>query len=57
LPVDPGLPATTHEGLAELIVSGEVDPIVGRTYPLGDAAAALADLAGRRATGKLVLVP
>jgi NADPH2:quinone reductase len=57
LPVDPGLPATTHEGLAELIVSGEVDPIVGRTDPLGAAAAALADLAGRRATGKLVLVP
>lgn len=57
LPVDPGLPATTHEGLAEMIASGHVVPIVGQTYPLDDAAAALSDLAERRATGKLVLVP
>jgi NADPH:quinone reductase len=30
---------------------------ISRTYPLGDAARAQEDLAGRRSTGKLLLLP
>jgi len=30
---------------------------IGATYPLADAARAHADLAGRRTTGKLLLLP
>ncbi len=57
LPSDPGLPAATHESLSEMIAAGHVAPLVGKIYPLADAATALVDLAERRATGKLVLVP
>jgi len=55
LPVDPGLPAATHEALAAMIAEGVVRPVVGRSYPMEQAAAALGDLAERRAHGKLVL--
>lgn len=37
--------------------SGRLDPPEPTTYPLDGAADALADLEGRRATGKIVLVP
>ncbi|MGN6187672.1 MAG: quinone oxidoreductase family protein [Conexibacter sp.] len=36
---------------------GELSVVVGATYPLGDAARAQTDLAGRRTTGKLLLDP
>ena len=36
---------------------GELRVIVGRTYPLGDAAQAHIDLRARRTTGKLLLDP
>ena len=49
------LPSQTQMALAEMVESGAVDPIVGRTYSMEDAAQALAELDGRRATGKLVL--
>jgi NADPH:quinone reductase len=39
------------------IGQGELDVRVGARYPLGDAARAHEDLAGRRTTGKLILVP
>jgi NADPH:quinone reductase len=55
LPVDPALPAATHAALAQMVADGHVAPIVGRSYPLGSAAQALADLDARRARGKLVL--
>ena len=55
LPHDPALPATTQAGLAAMAEAGHIQPIVGRSYPLEDAAEALADLDGRRARGKLVL--
>jgi NADPH2:quinone reductase len=55
LPVDPGLPAATHEALSEMIAEGHIKPVVGRGYPLEQAATALGDLAERRAHGKLVL--
>lgn len=49
------LPAQTQMALAEMVESGAVDPIVGETYPLEEAATALTDLSERRAFGKLVL--
>jgi NADPH2:quinone reductase len=37
--------------------SGELKPIVGHTYPLGQAPQAQIDLRERRTTGKLLLDP
>jgi NADPH2:quinone reductase len=48
------------EPLAELfglVVNGELRPVVGGTYPLGEAARAHRELEARRTTGKLVLDP
>jgi NADPH2:quinone reductase len=39
------------------IAKGELDVRIGATYPLAEAGQAQADLAGRRTTGKLLLVP
>ena len=39
------------------IADGELDVRIGGTYPLADAARAHADLAARRTTGKLLLLP
>lgn len=39
------------------ITSGDLSVRIGATYPLTDAARAQEDLAGRRTTGKLLLVP
>lgn len=44
------------DDLARMADDGFVAPIVGNTYPLAQAAQALADLEQRRATGKLVLL-
>lgn len=41
--------------LAELVATGRVAPVVGRTYPLDDAAAALAHVAAGHARGKVVV--
>jgi len=43
--------------LFEWIAAGELDVRIGGTYPLGDAGRAHEDLAARRTTGKLLLVP
>jgi NADPH2:quinone reductase len=43
--------------LFEWIAKGELDVRIGAEYPLADAARAHDDLAARRTTGKLVLVP
>ena len=37
--------------------AGAVAPVVGATYPLAEADAALRSIAERRSTGKVVLVP
>ncbi len=55
LPHDLGLPAHTDRALQEMAAAGHVKPVVGRRYPLADAAEALVDLEQRRARGKLVL--
>lgn len=39
------------------VVAGELEPIVGGTYPLEEARRAHEDLRARRTTGKLVLLP
>jgi NADPH2:quinone reductase len=56
-----GVLASDIEGAAsrlrELVASGAIAPLVGASYPLEDGAAALCELAERRATGKLVLTP
>ncbi len=39
------------------IAKGELEVRIGGTYPLADAARAQEDLAGRRTTGKLLLLP
>ncbi len=45
------------DDLFEWIAKGELDVRIGGEYPLADAARAHDDLAARRTTGKLVLVP
>jgi NADPH2:quinone reductase len=39
------------------VAMGELDVRIGGTYPLADAARAQQDLAARRTTGKLLLIP
>jgi len=39
------------------IAAGELEVRISRTYPLADAARAKEDLAARRTTGKLLLLP
>jgi NADPH2:quinone reductase len=39
------------------IAAGELDVRIGAEYPLADAARAQEDLAARRTTGKLLLIP
>ena len=43
--------------LFDMVASGELDVRIGGTYPLADAARAHEDLAARRTTGKLLLIP
>jgi NADPH:quinone reductase len=40
-----------------MVASGELDVRIGGTYPLAEAARAQEDLAARRTTGKLLLIP
>jgi len=39
------------------VLRGELSPVIGSTYPLGDAARAQQDLLQRRTIGKLYLDP
>ena len=55
LATDPGFVAEAAAALNGLVAEGRLTPLVGTTYPLEDGAAALRDLAERRAVGKLVL--
>lgn len=55
LGVEPGITTSIQRDIERLAGEGVVDPIVGSVHPLEDAAAALADLDERRATGKVVL--
>ncbi len=55
LGADPGLFATTIAGLAPMIESGGVAPLVGAAFPLDDAISALRLIDERAAVGKVVL--
>jgi NADPH2:quinone reductase len=53
-------PELVREAAAEVLerwAAGDVAPVVGATYPLAEADAALRTIAERRSTGKVVLVP
>jgi NADPH2:quinone reductase len=56
LPIDRQFARTTGAELFAMVKRGQLQPIVGQTYPLADGAEALRDLAERRAVGKPVLV-
>jgi NADPH2:quinone reductase len=45
------------ERLAEWVAEGKLSPLVSRTLPLAEGRQALADIAERRVTGRIVLVP
>jgi NADPH:quinone reductase-like Zn-dependent oxidoreductase len=45
------------DALVALHRKGQIRPVVYRTYPLREAAAALGALAGRESHGKVVLLP
>lgn len=53
----PGHVATQWAALVPHLASGALTPVVGQTFPLGEAAAALLTLDERRATGKVLLLP
>lgn len=53
----PGMMDAAVEDLLNLIVAGEVKPIVGGSYPLEDARKAHEDIRSRATSGKLMLVP
>jgi NADPH:quinone reductase len=53
----PGMFAAALDDLFARAARGELNAIVGRTYPLAQAAQAHADLRSRRTTGKLLLDP
>jgi NADPH2:quinone reductase len=55
LGVEPSLFGETQRALNTMIDSGAVAPIVGKSYPLEDAPAALTLLGQRQAIGKIVL--
>ena len=40
-----------------MVESGELHPVEPTTYPLADVVTALTDIANRRVTGKVALVP
>ena len=53
-------PDDTRVRLAKLLDAysdGRLKPTVMKTYPLAEAAAALAEMSSRRVMGKLVLIP
>jgi NADPH2:quinone reductase len=51
----PDYPREQWDDLLPLLRSGRIDPPIGSVHPLADAAAALAEIDERRATGKVVL--
>jgi NADPH2:quinone reductase len=54
-PKRPGHMQTEWEAILPHVRSRALNPVIGGTYPLNDAAAALRELDGRRAVGKIIL--
>lgn len=55
--MNPGVIQHAHEAIARLHAEGKIAPLVSATYPLSEAKEALAELSGRKTTGKVVLIP
>jgi NADPH2:quinone reductase len=53
----PDLMTEAMEGMFEMVLNGELEAIVGGTYPLEDARRAHEDIRSRGTVGKLVLTP
>jgi NADPH2:quinone reductase len=53
----PDLMTAAMEDMFAAVLAGELEPVVGGTYPLEDARRAHEDIRARGTTGKLVLVP
>ncbi len=53
--MEPGYIGRQWQSISPLLESDTISPPVGRTYPLESAAAAVSELADRRATGKVVV--
>ena len=53
---DPAMPQRVGKALAALWDAGKINPLVGATFPLEQAADALREIEGRRAIGKIVLL-
>jgi NADPH2:quinone reductase len=53
----PDLLSEAMQDMLAAVVAGELEPVVGGSYPLAEARRAHEDLRSRRTTGKLVLVP
>lgn len=53
----PQMLADAMEDMFSRVLSGDLRPVVGGTYPLSEVAAAHRDIRARRTTGKLVLDP
>jgi NADPH:quinone reductase-like Zn-dependent oxidoreductase len=53
--VTPGVNSENLTALRQLLESAEVKVIIGQTYPLDQAAGAVADVLGRRASGKVAI--
>jgi NADPH2:quinone reductase len=54
---DPAKIPQAMEALFAMYERGAVRPVVSSTYPLADAARALAEIASRKSVGKVVLIP
>jgi NADPH2:quinone reductase len=53
-------PAHSAKGMAELLgwmADGKIKPLISKTYSLDEAPQALVDMAARKVTGKIVVVP
>ncbi len=55
--VEPELAARDEHELIELLSTGRIAPHISAIYGLEQAAVALAEVAGRRSTGKVLLAP
>jgi NADPH2:quinone reductase len=53
----PDLLTAAMDDMFAAVLAGELEPVVGGTYPLADARRAHEDIRARRTTGKLVLTP
>lgn len=53
----PELLTEAMQDMFDAVVAGELEPIVGGTYPLEEARRAHEDIRARRTTGKLILTP